>query len=211
MSAFLVSDTHIDTLVSLAIEGPRGRAPKYPGDGWPAPYFLRPNNTRERSRYEYGTDIGRMLVHENERSMTARYRYEPGDPNAYEYRMPVKRATAIEGLKAIDCYEYQACETGKAFYESRAYDFLTALRSALIGTWIAAEKGDTRGVILRADDAARIVACVNALDGVDDPAAFVSAARALAETVGFATSTKELTIDARRRILTAMTAFLESK
>jgi hypothetical protein len=134
MSAFLVSDTHIDTLVSLAIEGPRGRAPKYPGDGWPAPYFLRPNNTRERSRYEYGTDIGRMLVHENERSMTARYRYEPGDPNAYEYRMPVKRATAIEGLKAIDCYEYQACETGKAFYESRAYDFLTALRSALIGT-----------------------------------------------------------------------------
>ena len=46
---------------------------------------------------------------------------------------------------------------------------------------------------------------------VTDTAAFVAAARAIAETVGFATSTKELTIDARRRILTAMTAFLESK
>lgn len=61
-----------------------------------------------------------------------------------------------------------------------------------------------------ADDE-RIVACVNAMAGIDDPAAFVAAARAIAETVGFATSTKELTIDARRRILTAMTAFLESK
>lgn len=49
-------------------------------------------------------------------------------------------------------------------------------------TWIAAEKGDTRGVILRAGDAARIVACVNALDGIDDPGAFVAAARQALDT-----------------------------
>ena len=57
----------------------------------------------------------------------------------------------------------------------------------------------------------RIVACVNALAGVDDPAAFVAEAHRLAATVGAAMSCGTLTIDARWRIHRAIQSFSATK
>jgi len=78
-------------------------------------------------------------------------------------------------------------------------------------TWIAAEKGDTRGLILNAADADRVVCLLRAMDGVDDPAAFVAEAHRLAATVGAAMSCGTLTIDARWRIHRAIQSFSDTK
>jgi len=44
-------------------------------------------------------------------------------------------------------------------------------------TWIAAEKGDTRGLILNAADADRVVCLLRAMDGIDDPEGVIAAVR----------------------------------
>jgi len=38
MSAYVVDPAHIDVLLSVAINGPRGRVAGPPGDGWHPPY-----------------------------------------------------------------------------------------------------------------------------------------------------------------------------
>lgn len=141
MSAFMVDKEHIDLLVDVAYTGPRGVVVQ-PGS-WYAPY-VGTGPERHSFTREDQTPVGQMLVTENLHSIAARYpdTLETGElPGPmeqyyelpYVYRQPRYRLTAVEALKAIDCYEYQACEH-EAWMGSEAREFCQRLRRALIGS-----------------------------------------------------------------------------
>ena len=131
MSAFVVSKSHIDALVTLAVKGP-GTGGNWLTLHW---YERRDDHGQEalihnRADYDTADELGRMLWAENARSVAYRYgaRTVVGD---YVWPMGAPRLSAVEGLKAIDCYEYQACEHDE-WKDSAAKQFCDALRRALI-------------------------------------------------------------------------------
>ncbi len=133
MSAFMVSKEHIDLLVALAIDGPRGVAPNV----WGAPFF----NDNRASR-ESADAMGELLVKENLSSIHGRYPdtvTEPeGTPGPFEqyWMQPYVfqdrryRMTVAEAFSAISCYEYQSCEH-EEWHTSEARQFCEALRHSL--------------------------------------------------------------------------------
>lgn len=147
MSAFMVDQEHITAMVTLG----RGRvmgvasAPCETVDvRWarfdPAVTPWREQEWRRIGRPEDGnvtaTEIGRMLAQENAASLGARYGDEP-EPWVLGYEYPTRQLQSmvpgvVEGLRLIDCYEYQACEH-EGWYSSEAYRYCDALRRALIG------------------------------------------------------------------------------
>jgi hypothetical protein len=153
MSAFMVNHAHIDALVSLALWGPRGQDVA-PGRWFRPSWYAQPINARtsgddlralhREARIETADAVGQMLAEANARSV--RYRYqdadecgmldgwaEPHEPVIYRHALRPSglRPTAIEGLKIIACFEYQACEHPD-WRESEALAFCRALRYALI-------------------------------------------------------------------------------
>lgn len=73
--------------------------------------------------------VGAMLVAQNRYS--ADFRYDESEIEELYTHGPSSRRTVIELLGAINCYEYQACETPD-WEQSEAYRFCDALRRALI-------------------------------------------------------------------------------
>ncbi|ANY82694.1 hypothetical protein BB934_31035 (plasmid) [Microvirga ossetica] len=105
MSAFVVSTAHIDTIVSAAIELELFAA-------------RTDHGTLEWVCHETATAFGQMLLAENVRSVVHRYRLigstEASDyaelMETYEFRYrPCVRAGVA--AKALDCFDYQSCET----------------------------------------------------------------------------------------------------
>jgi len=143
MSAYLVGAYHVDALIRAALDGPADRGPKYPGDGWPRPYWRGAPLTPQQA-----DELAAALLAENVASVTYRYRGEdldtlpgPNDKSAYlaallgeyRYRRPRRHLTAVETLKACDGYEYQSCEhEGWAASDARA--FCDALRGRMIAS-----------------------------------------------------------------------------
>jgi hypothetical protein len=132
--AFVVSKEHIDILVQLAFTGPRS-VPH--SSHWERPSWLM-------EHHPLPDEVGRMLLLECLKSVGHRYPddrldelprdgppYWTGGVDAYRYAPQPCRLTAVEGLKAVACYEYQSCEHD-AWPESRAYTFCRSLRGALI-------------------------------------------------------------------------------
>jgi hypothetical protein len=154
MSAFMVDKTHIDALVDCAVWGPRcGRA--HPGDYFTMRWWTvdavtlrctpldHLDRVRREARPETADAIGAMLIAENLASIHHRYPDTleggplPGPVAAYwemdyVFERPNLAPTAIEGLKLINCYEYQACEH-PGWPASEAQSFCHALRGRLIG------------------------------------------------------------------------------
>jgi hypothetical protein len=166
VSAFMVSREHVDLIVSLAVEGPRGVgvSPDSPvATSFPVRWYAKRwheieampefENSRRRviahpdMRREPGDrsadEIGQMLVDANARSVMGRYPdtilsgelpgpNEPYWQEAYAWRRQPARMTAVEGLKAIACLDYQSCEY-REWGGSEARRFLDALEQCLIG------------------------------------------------------------------------------
>ena len=101
---------HVDLLVRLVLEGPAG-VPVSPDTAW----YLR--------RHVMGDadDIGAAFVRECVASVAYRYGEAPEGETLpgpvdryylrpYAYRRTVHRLTVPEALKALDGFEYQACE-----------------------------------------------------------------------------------------------------
>jgi hypothetical protein len=116
MSAFLVGHDHIDALLSFAMQ--RNRS------GSSASYYHESNGRRVDITRENATEIGRILLAENERSINARYPDTVGNPEEmpgtigeyaanYEFRdWPLSSPLSpVAVLKACSCFDYQACET----------------------------------------------------------------------------------------------------
>lgn len=120
MSAFIVSDSHIDAIVTFARQARISMRPlqgDVPG-GWVAVVDANPS------------DIGQALLNANYLSVNHRYR-ERETPPKYrfvDYGGPLQ---AISVIKACNCFDYQACEV-ETYEESWAARFVDSVRSAAI-------------------------------------------------------------------------------
>ena len=122
MSAYMVSDEHIDALLTAAVqflphlqESPL----RYWWDG--------------QSRYVRREDadrVGTMLRAENQKSVNYRYS-EDEAPQPYAFQTMRGDFAPVDILKAIQGFEYQACEHPE-FRTSEAYAFCDALRHRMI-------------------------------------------------------------------------------
>jgi len=129
MSAYLVGHDHIDALLTFAISKTYGRGVVYTA-----------KDTLIEINRENATEIGRILLTENERSVRHLYpERAPGDlpgttgedaAASYDFRI-LQGATPLAILKACECFDYQACET--ADYEaSIACRIIDAIRKRAI-------------------------------------------------------------------------------
>ena len=119
MSAFLVSDTHIHALLTWAMR-PQWQAP--------ARYH---HNGNKVTFYDNLDTIGQELVNENYRSLSARYN-DPYQPHEYKFKGYAARLDPVQVIKACDCFNYQACETGKDYYETEAHEIIDTIRERAI-------------------------------------------------------------------------------
>jgi hypothetical protein len=116
MSCFVVSNAHIDALVSVTQRN--GFSYYYDGD-WKG----RNNTTAAK--------IGQILLNQNLRSYNSRYR-EDNKPVSYGYPcQKVFNYSTVELLKACNCYDYQACETHD-YEKTEAKAIITAIKEHLI-------------------------------------------------------------------------------
>lgn len=90
MSAFIVSNRHINALIRFAIN---------------ANVTLKGKLVAEDPKV-----FGQILTNENYRSVN--YRYSENTPiEIYRHRLGEKILDPVTILKACDCYDYQSCET----------------------------------------------------------------------------------------------------
>jgi hypothetical protein len=123
MSAFLVSDNHIDQLITVALHGPR--------DGKNARNWYQPSLKGTQTwGAESATEAGQMLLNENYNSLDARYPADKDGRHAFTYAGRGPRLTIVEAFKALDCYEYQSCEHD-GWEASYARKFCDSLRGNL--------------------------------------------------------------------------------
>lgn len=137
MSAWIVSRTHIDLLVTAGLDLP-GRDTHGGILSW---YVDGNRHTLTTSNAD---EIGQMVWAENVASVSHRYPDDgPGDlpgPNGFHAAdVLLYSHTWVRGiidptvvLRAIDCYEYQSCEH-PGWKASRARAFCVALQEAAVG------------------------------------------------------------------------------
>jgi hypothetical protein len=134
MSAFVVSATHVDVLLSVALHGPRD------GNGlahWSPPYLAEAKAPLSAATC---TVLGSGLLAECIASVGHRYpdcalHELPGPmpmpiPDQYEFTDFGACMTIAEACKAIACYAYQSCGH-PGWPESGASRFCERLREAL--------------------------------------------------------------------------------
>ena len=135
MSAFIVSHDHIDALLSFA-----SKRDSYGS----VSYYVKETGAHVSITEQNATEIGRILLTENERSIYARYPdCKPGDdrkPGAigedaagYNFKpWPIHSPLlAVSILKACSCFDYQACETDD-YDDSLAATIIDAIRNRAI-------------------------------------------------------------------------------
>jgi len=134
MSAFCVGYTHIDTLLTagltLTTHGPLTwlAAPTPSGDT----ERVNDQHLRRELRIETANTVGQMLINENARSVNHLYGGEqPELAQRYTYRRLLGPVQPVAVLKAVDCYEYQSCETPD-WAASEARQFCEALRARCV-------------------------------------------------------------------------------
>lgn len=133
MSAFLVCDEHIRALVEVARTGPADVGVAEWNRYGTLEWYTREGGTPHGHRLDPDMAAA-MLAQENLRSI--RRRYGDDEPSRHDcpqvvpHRAPRDMPTLVEALKAIACYEYQACETTD-WEDSEAYAFCRALQDRL--------------------------------------------------------------------------------
>ena len=142
VSAFIEDKEHMDVLVRAADHASvRNRHPMSWFEG----------DTRH-SLTDYTSDeLGQVLTDWNVRSVSWRYpdcklSELPGQidhwwTEPYKFAIPTREHSEVQVLKAIDGYEYQACEHPD-WEQSNAYAFLNALRREFIRLLPGYDEGD---------------------------------------------------------------------
>lgn len=122
MSAYVVSNKHIDTILQFTTNyHPLGSIRVYhKGD---VLVVDTPALTK----------VGRILLDENEKSYAYRYNEDTPAPSQYVFKR-AEAITSVEAIKLCDCLIYQSCETGAEYYDSLAYEIVTAIRERAIDT-----------------------------------------------------------------------------
>lgn len=140
MSAYIVDPAHIDMMLSVAVNGPKKSVPAR----WTAPYVYELLDGEEHTGPVSAATAdlaGRALLAECIASVSHLY---PDDPpgqlpgptpnpivDQYEWTNFHRLFSAVEALRAIDGYEYQACEH-PGWWDSGAHHFCQRFRKALI-------------------------------------------------------------------------------
>ncbi|MGW0061410.1 hypothetical protein ACWDTT_15970 [Streptosporangium sandarakinum] len=121
MSAFTVSEEHINTIVNAGLRLPYGDVLRWkgPDDAW----VELTGATADR--------VGNMLWQTNFRSVNYRYEEDELEP-VYNYRPLARQIHPLAALKAIKCYRYQSCEHPE-WEGSEADRFTDSLIYSLIG------------------------------------------------------------------------------
>lgn len=127
MSAFIVSDYHINALVSYGI---KLKAQLYTKEGWE--YFNDDTAWALASRL-YRANVCSVNRRYGERKRTNGFRFQ---------RVDVSGLTAADIVKACDCLEYQSCEV-KTWERSRARKTLQAIRERAIDVLASSSKAWT--------------------------------------------------------------------
>lgn len=144
----MVDKEHVDVLLMLGLRGPSGLEVN-PGNafyplGWFVPGEYGEEDLYVKLDYTNADEVGAMLVATNLASIHARYPDTIADPEGipgpivqywnepYTWTDPRCRVTAVEGLKAISCYEYQSCEH-EGWKRSEARQFCEVLTGYLVG------------------------------------------------------------------------------
>lgn len=147
VSAYIVSPAHIQAMLKAGIEASRGSTLRWYTPGAPV-LTMDEHNLRTRElRLDTIEEVGAMLLRANVASVTALY----GEDHGYTvpaadfnpvHVMQRRRIDAVSMLKAVDGYEYQACEVAY-WRESEAYAFCVALRRVLIKSLPGYEDAET--------------------------------------------------------------------
>lgn len=125
MSAFIVSKSHIDAIVSLFLA-------------------LEREDSREpiQLQREIGTKIGKMLWSENHKSVNARYGYRDRTPDYRFTPSPIEDLSVAKSIGAalVASLRYQSCEHDE-WKHSKANQFLKDLAIrlddvTLDGPWV---------------------------------------------------------------------------
>ena len=121
MSAFIVSDTHINALV------------RYASRHKLSVFFNRqlgfPFGKEQLKIYNNEQAIAQILLDENVKSVNYRYRDNEVMTITYDPGAPI--LTAIQAIKAAQCLKYQSCEHDD-FEESIAFKLIEAIISDAI-------------------------------------------------------------------------------
>ena len=146
MSAFEVDFTHIDVMVSAALQrGRHGDTLKWyhdvreeiphtaPGEALPGHEdYISALKRTEREVTEDNAGIwGAALVAENRKSVNWRYAEDEWE-EPYEFTRYEGTFDPVKMLKVISCYEYQSCEHPE-WKTSEARAFCEALTGRMIG------------------------------------------------------------------------------
>ena len=116
MSAFVVSDKHINTLVTF---GKLHRCKVYFG-----------NPTKSLDFFSQAKEVANILYKANVDSVNYRYR-EHESVFDFDYKTEGVYAKPVEIIKACDCLEYQCNETPD-FENSIAFKLINSIRRAAI-------------------------------------------------------------------------------
>ena len=119
MSAFLVNDKHIDALLTYAMRA------RYQS---PANYR---HNGNQVTFFDNLDTIGQVLVNQNFASVNHRYSMED-TPDEYTHTHYPRPLSPVQVIKACDCYNYQACDTGQDYWTSEAHEIIDTIRERAI-------------------------------------------------------------------------------
>jgi hypothetical protein len=116
MSAYIVSNRHIQAILSCANKGERGLY-----------YYWK----RESIYFSGNLDkIGQILLDENQRSVN--YRYDTNEPApVFKWVPDPKVYTPVEIIKLVNCLDYQSCETDN-WEITEAHTILEAIKERAI-------------------------------------------------------------------------------
>lgn len=137
MSAYVVGKPHLDYILTYGLV----RTGKHPLT-WLAPSEgagTQPRMSREdllKRKRQLTPDtmdaVGHMLLEQNIRSVNIRYGCRDQAEAMYAFEPTNRPLDPVQLLKALQCYEYQACEDPR-WEESEAKVFCDALRRRAIG------------------------------------------------------------------------------
>jgi hypothetical protein len=141
MSAFEVSETHIDVLVSYALQRQGGdslywyfdlQEDKLPGEALSSgdDYMTRLRASRREVNRDNAGYWGALLVAENKRSVNFRYDDDEIE-EPYQFTEYAGHFEPVAILAALNCYEYQSCEHPE-WKVSEARAFCEALKARAI-------------------------------------------------------------------------------
>ena len=146
MSAFMVSDDHINLLVSASFETAEDGRPPRGGCGMS---FSNGGGAGPMSPWR-ADDVGRMLVDANVRALEAAY--GPADRAGWRFDpsgWTARRTTSVQILKAIECFVYQCAVAGAGWRGSAAEEYCDRLQKHVISRlpgYDAAEWGSGEAV-----------------------------------------------------------------